>query len=62
MVLQVIIPVQTEKLLTVYRLTPGGFLVQQLPPGPVFMDFILIGLEDIVYLLLGGQFRDKNRE
>jgi hypothetical protein len=62
MVLQVIIPAQTEKLLTVYRLTPGGFLVQQLTPSLVFVDFILIRLEDIVDLLFGGLFRDKQRE
>jgi len=62
MVLQVIIPAQIEKRLPVYRFTLGGLLVQQLPPSLIFVDFILIRLEDIVDLLLGGQFRDKNRE
>ena len=57
MVLQVIIPAQIEKRLPVYRFTLGGLLVQQLPPSLVFVDFILIRLEDIVDLLLGGLFR-----
>jgi hypothetical protein len=43
MVLQIVIPARIEKRLPVYSLTPGCFFVQQLPPGLVFVDFILIG-------------------
>ena len=43
MVLQIVIPAQIEKRLPIYRLTPGGFFVQQLPSSLVFVDFILTG-------------------